>query len=165
MPSRGSTLRSHHHPLARSDRRLASGTVTNGPTEAVNIQLKRVKLVAFGITNWTVYRTRALLDAGKPNWLLLAVTGMDRIRPDIRRDRPSPGRRPVRLDRTGELGGDRTTTAPATKGSPTAPHGSNSTEPASIRRGATAETVQRCTCQGFPTSTSTSCRSPTTPSS
>jgi transposase len=40
---------------------------TNGPTEAVNNLIKRVKRVAFGITNWTNYRTRSLLDAGKPN--------------------------------------------------------------------------------------------------
>jgi hypothetical protein len=30
-----------------------------------------VKRVAFGITNWTNYRTRALLYAGQPNWSLL----------------------------------------------------------------------------------------------
>ena len=44
---------------------------TNGPTEAVNNLVKRVKRVAFGITNWTNYRTRALLYAGRPNWALL----------------------------------------------------------------------------------------------
>ena len=44
---------------------------TNGPTEAVNNLIKRVKRVAFGITNWTNYRTRSLLYAGKPNWTLL----------------------------------------------------------------------------------------------
>ena len=46
---------------------------TNGPTEAINNLVKRVKRVAFGITNWTNYRTRALLYAGKPNWSLLAT--------------------------------------------------------------------------------------------
>jgi len=46
---------------------------TNGPTEAVNNLVKRVKRVAFGITNWTNYRTRALLYAGKPNWQLLTI--------------------------------------------------------------------------------------------
>ena len=46
---------------------------TNGPTEAVNNLIKRVKRVAFGITNWTNYRTRALLYAGHPNWSLLAT--------------------------------------------------------------------------------------------
>lgn len=44
---------------------------TNGPTEAVNNLVKRVKRVAFGITNWTNYRTRALLYAGRPDWALL----------------------------------------------------------------------------------------------
>ena len=46
---------------------------TNGPTEAVNNLVKRVKRVAFGITNWTNYRTRALLYAGRPNWSLLTT--------------------------------------------------------------------------------------------
>ena len=43
----------------------------NGPTEAVNNLIKRVKRVAFGITNWTNYRTRSLLYTGKLNWSLL----------------------------------------------------------------------------------------------
>ena len=30
--------------------------------------------VAFGITNWTNYRTRSLLYAGKPDWSLLTIT-------------------------------------------------------------------------------------------
>jgi transposase len=37
---------------------------TNGPTEAVNNLIKRVKQVAFGITNWANYRTRSLFYAG-----------------------------------------------------------------------------------------------------
>ena len=44
---------------------------TNGPTEAVNNLIKRIKRVAFGISNWTNYRTRALLYAGRPDWSLL----------------------------------------------------------------------------------------------
>ncbi len=48
----------------------ASG-VTNGPTEAINNLIKRVKRVAFGIVNHRNYRIRALLYAGKPNWDLL----------------------------------------------------------------------------------------------
>jgi hypothetical protein len=44
---------------------------TNEPTQAVNNLIKRVKRVAFGITNWTNYRTRSLLYAGKPDWSLL----------------------------------------------------------------------------------------------
>jgi transposase len=45
--------------------------VWNGPTEAVNNLVKRVKRVAFGIVNHRNYRIRALLYAGKPNWNLL----------------------------------------------------------------------------------------------
>lgn len=47
--------------------------VSNGPTEAVNNLVKRVKRAAFGITNFRNYRIRALLYAGKPNWPLLAT--------------------------------------------------------------------------------------------
>lgn len=47
---------------------------TNEPTEAINNLVKRVKRVAFGITNWTNHRTRALLYAGRPDWSLLAPT-------------------------------------------------------------------------------------------
>ncbi|MEX1091538.1 MAG: ISL3 family transposase [Acidimicrobiia bacterium] len=46
--------------------------VSNGPTEAINNLVKRVKRVAFGITNFRNYRIRALLYAGRPNWNLLA---------------------------------------------------------------------------------------------
>ena len=42
--------------------------VTNGPTEAVNNLVKRVKRAAFGITFFRNYRIRSLLYAGKPNW-------------------------------------------------------------------------------------------------
>ncbi|MGE0304426.1 MAG: transposase [Acidimicrobiia bacterium] len=45
--------------------------VSNGPTEAVNNLVKRVKRVAFGLRNFAHYRTRALLYAGRPNWALL----------------------------------------------------------------------------------------------
>ena len=44
---------------------------TNGPTEAMNNLIKRVKRVAFGFTSFTNYRVRALLYAGKPDWSLL----------------------------------------------------------------------------------------------
>jgi transposase len=46
---------------------------TNGPTEAVNNLVKRVKKVAFGITNWTNYPTRALLYPRRPNGTLLSA--------------------------------------------------------------------------------------------
>ena len=49
--------------------------VTNGPTEALNNLIKRIKRAAFGFRNLANYRIRALLYAGKPNWNLLpAVT-------------------------------------------------------------------------------------------
>ena len=40
--------------------------VTNGPTEAVNNLIKRVKRVAFGFTRFRNYRIRVLLYAGDP---------------------------------------------------------------------------------------------------
>lgn len=45
--------------------------VTNGPTEAINNLVKRVKRVAFGLTNFRHHRIRCLLYASKPNWDLL----------------------------------------------------------------------------------------------
>jgi len=47
--------------------------VSNGPTEAANNLIKRVKRVAFGFTSFRNYRIRTLLYAGKPNWGLLAT--------------------------------------------------------------------------------------------
>ena len=47
--------------------------VSNGPTEAVNNLIKRVKRTAFGFTSFRNYRVRSLLYAGKPNWSLLAT--------------------------------------------------------------------------------------------
>ena len=46
---------------------------TNGPTEAMNNLIKRVKRAAFGFTSFRNYRIRSLLYAGKPNWSLLAT--------------------------------------------------------------------------------------------
>ena len=45
--------------------------ITNGPTEGLNNLIKRVKRVGFGFTNFKNYRIRALLYAGKPNWIVL----------------------------------------------------------------------------------------------
>jgi transposase len=47
--------------------------VSNGPTEAANNLIKRVKRVAFGFRRFAHYRIRALLYAGRPNWDLLAT--------------------------------------------------------------------------------------------
>jgi len=49
--------------------------VSNGPTEAINNLVKRVKRVAFGFKKFAHYRIRSLLYAGRPNWdLLPAIT-------------------------------------------------------------------------------------------
>ena len=47
--------------------------VTNGPTEAANNLIERIKRVAFGFMNFDNYRIRALLYAGRPNWDLLTT--------------------------------------------------------------------------------------------
>ena len=62
--------------IARPKHQIAAwhhARVSNGPTEAINNLVKRIKRVAFGITNFANYRIRALLYAGKPNWDLLAT--------------------------------------------------------------------------------------------
>ena len=46
--------------------------VTNGPTEAINNLIKRIKRIGFGLRRFQHYRVRVLLYAGKPNWDLLA---------------------------------------------------------------------------------------------
>ena len=48
--------------------------VSNGPTEAINNLVKRVKRTAFGFRRFEHYRIRALLYAGRPNWSLLDQT-------------------------------------------------------------------------------------------
>lgn len=63
----GRTLRRWYHEITN----WFKARVTNGPTEAVNNLIKRVKRVAFGFTNFDNYRIRALLYAGKPDWSLL----------------------------------------------------------------------------------------------
>ena len=45
--------------------------VTNGPTEAANNLIKRVKRAAFGMRSFRNYRIRSILYAGKVNWSLL----------------------------------------------------------------------------------------------
>ena len=49
--------------------------VSNGPTEAINNLIKRIKRIGFGFgfRRFRNYRIRALLYAGKPNWDLLAT--------------------------------------------------------------------------------------------
>jgi transposase len=45
--------------------------VSNGPTETMNGLAKRIKRIAFGMTNFRNWRIRVLLYAGKPDWSLL----------------------------------------------------------------------------------------------
>jgi len=47
--------------------------VTNGPTEATNNLIKRIKRIGFGFRKFRHYRIRVLLYAGRPNWDLLAT--------------------------------------------------------------------------------------------
>lgn len=47
--------------------------VSNGPTEAINNLIKRIKRIGFGFRRLRHYRIRALLYAGRPNWDLLAT--------------------------------------------------------------------------------------------
>ncbi|AYY11805.1 ISL3 family transposase [Actinobacteria bacterium YIM 96077] len=44
---------------------------SNGPTEALNNLIKRIKRIGYGFRNFRNYRVRALLYAGKPNWRVL----------------------------------------------------------------------------------------------
>jgi hypothetical protein len=44
--------------------RFHSGAVSNGPTEAVNLLIKKVKRVGHGFRNFTNYRLRLLLHCG-----------------------------------------------------------------------------------------------------
>ena len=62
MQSLGRTLLRWKHQIAAWHR----SHVSNGPTEAANNLLKRVKRVAFGFTSFRNYRIRVLLYAGKP---------------------------------------------------------------------------------------------------
>ncbi len=57
-----------HHIVAWHQAR-----VTNGPTEAINNLVKRIKRIGFGFRRFRNYRIRALLYAGRPNWDLLAT--------------------------------------------------------------------------------------------
>ena len=54
--------------------------VSNGPTEAANNLIKRIKRVAFGFSRFRNYRIRVLLYAGRPNWDLLTTIDPAQIR-------------------------------------------------------------------------------------
>jgi hypothetical protein len=64
----GRTIIKWRHQIAAWHR----AKFTNGPTRSRQQTDQEGKTrIAFGITNWTNYRTRSLLYAGKPNWSLL----------------------------------------------------------------------------------------------
>jgi len=65
--SLGRTLGNWRHEIAA----WHGAHVSNGPTEAANNLIKRVKRAAFGFRDFRNYRIRALLYAGKPDWSLL----------------------------------------------------------------------------------------------
>ncbi len=67
--SLGRTLKRWSHQIVA----WHTAHVTNGPTEAVNNLIKRVKRAAFGFTSFRNYRIRSPLYAGKPDWPLLAT--------------------------------------------------------------------------------------------
>jgi transposase len=67
--SLGRTLRRWHDQIVA----WHQARVSNGPTEAVNNLIKRIKRIGFGFRRFRNYRIRALLYAGRPNWGLLAT--------------------------------------------------------------------------------------------
>jgi transposase len=67
--SLGRTLRRWKHQIAAWHR----AQVSNGPTEAANNLIKRVKRTVFGFTSLSNYRIRSLFYAGRPNWRLLTT--------------------------------------------------------------------------------------------
>lgn len=54
--------------------------VSNGPTEALNNLIKRIKRIGFGFRRFAHYRLRVLLYAGRPNWHLLTALHPAQIR-------------------------------------------------------------------------------------
>jgi hypothetical protein len=65
--SLGRTLRRWHHQIVAWHR----SRVSNGPTEAANNLIKRIKRIGFGFRRFAHYRLRVLLYAGRPNWNLI----------------------------------------------------------------------------------------------
>ncbi len=75
------------HQLGRTIRRWSTqitnwhrARVSNGPTEAANNLIKRIKRIGFGFRRFAHYRIRVLLYAGRPNWDLLATVDPAEIR-------------------------------------------------------------------------------------
>lgn len=74
--SLGRTLRRWHHQIVA----WHQARVSNGPTEATNNLIKRIKRVGFGFRRFTHYRLRVLLYAGRPNWQLINTIDPAQIR-------------------------------------------------------------------------------------
>jgi hypothetical protein len=74
--SLGRTLRRWHHQIVAWHR----ARVSNGPTEAANNLIKRIKRIGFGFRRFAHYRLRVLLYAGRPNWSLIVT--IDPLRSD-----------------------------------------------------------------------------------
>jgi transposase len=72
----GRTLRRWHDQIVAWHR----AHVSNGPTEAVNNLIKRIKRIGFGFRRFAHYRLRVLLYAGRPNWDLLVTIDPAQIR-------------------------------------------------------------------------------------
>lgn len=74
--SLGRTLHRWHDQIVAWHR----SRVTNGPTEAANNLIKRIKRVGFGFRRFAHYRLRVLLYAGRPNWNLIDTIDPAQIR-------------------------------------------------------------------------------------
>ena len=72
----GRTLRRWHDQIVA----WHHSRVSNGPTEATNNLIKRIKRVGFGFRRFTHYRLRVLLYAGRPNWDLINTIDPAEIR-------------------------------------------------------------------------------------
>jgi transposase len=69
LRSLGRTLQRWHDQIVAWHR----SRVSNGPTEAANNLIKRIKRIGFGFRRFSHYRLRAVLYAGRPNWDRLAT--------------------------------------------------------------------------------------------
>jgi transposase len=74
--SLGRTLNRWHDQIVAWHR----SRVSNGPTEAANNLIKRIKRIGFGFRRFAHYRLRVLLYAGRPNWDLIDTVGPAEIR-------------------------------------------------------------------------------------
>ena len=94
--------------------------VTNGPTEAINNLIKRIKRIGFGLRRFQHHHVRVLLYAGKPNWDLLAAPRPAEIRSAFCRGSGGFESRPIRSTRCASPPGDHTgmATSPRSRAMP-----------------------------------------------